>query len=377
MRKSNAGTVYVTFYINREKINFSTRIECESRNWDEKNCCVKSSDKDADDKNIIIESVRVRIINVFVKYRLKDRKLTREIFMKNYNRPDDYVTFFEYCQAKMRDSKNKLEYNTVRMHNSVLAKLKEYKESLHFDDFDSHFLENYKKYLIRDLGNNLNTSYKNMAVIRKYVRMAIREGYIEINPFQDFSAGRETPKIVFLDDDELTLLCDIYNRKDYADKHKSTLQLFLFMCFGSQHVGDAKNMKIEQFSETSFTYYRQKMRNRKPEPVTVPISGALRKIIDDVKGGREKGMLFRKLPADQTMNRYLKDIAGSAGIGKNVNHKTGRHTFATIFLENNPNIKKLQEILGHSDIKTTMVYVHAMEKYKNSGIKCFDKFMQK
>lgn len=374
-RKGDAGTIYVTFYVNREKINFSTRVECETRNWDEKKCCVRASDKDAGDKNIVIESVRMRIVNVFVKYRLKDRKLTRENFMKNYNRPDDYDTFFVYCEAKMRSTRNTLELNTIKMHNSVLAKLKDYQETLHFDDIDSHFLENYKKHLLRDLGNNLNTAYKNMAVIRKYVRMAVRDGYIEVNPFQDFSAGRETPNIVFLDDDELTLLCNIYNLKDYAEKHKSTLQFFLFMCFGSQHVGDARKVKIEQFTETSFTYYRQKMRNRKPEPVIVPISGALRKIIDDVKSGRENGMLFRKLPADQTMNRYLKEIAGNAGINKNINHKTGRHTFATIFLENNPNIKKLQEILGHSDMKTTMVYVHAMEKYKNEGIKCFDKYL--
>jgi len=261
------------------------------------------------------------------------------------------------------------------MHKSVLKKLKEYNSTLHFDDIDGEFIENYKRYLTQKLENNLNTTYKNLAVIRKYVRSAIREGYIEINPFAEISVNRCKTNIVFLTDDELKKLCDEYNSKNYEEKHKTTFQCFLFMCFGSQHIGDARAMKIEQFGPESFTYFRKKTRNRKPEPVTVPISTSLRKLVNELCDGREKGYLLQKLPAEQTMNEYLKTIADNAGISKKISHKTGRHTFATIYLQNNPNLKLLQEILGHSDMKTTMMYVHAMEKYASSGIDCFNKFL--
>lgn len=376
IRKNDIGTVYVIFYVNREKVHFSTKVECDMKNWEERKCHVKATDKNAADKNIVLENIRSRIVNVFVKYRLKDRKLTRDLFLKHYNRPSDYVTFFDFCTAHMRSGKDKLEYNTVKMHNSVLKKLRTFNEKLHFDDIDTVFLKNYKRHLINEQRNNLNTAYKNLAVIRKYVRIAYKSGYMEINPFDEFPLGRGTPDIVFLDDDELMKMCNTYNNKEYAPKHKTTLQLFLYMCFGSQHVGDAKKMSIEQFGEKSFTYFRIKNRNSKPIPVEVPISEPLRMIVEELAAGREKGKLFGKLPADQTMNRYLKDIASNMGIDKKINHKTGRHTFATIFLENNPNIRNLQDILGHSDMKTTMVYVHAMEKYKNEGIKCFNKFLK-
>ena len=154
----------------------------------------------------------------------------------------------------------------------------------------------------------------------------------------------------------------------------STLQIFLFMCFGSQHIGDARAMKLEQFSNVSFTYFRMKTKERKPELVTVPLSAPVRIIVSDIVGNRKKGLIFENLPADQTMNEYLKAIAKHVGINKDISHKTGRHTFATIFLENNPNIRTLQSILGHSDIKTTMKYVHALKKAKQRGISCFDKF---
>lgn len=376
VKKANGtATVYVYFYINREKVNFSTKIICEPANWDDNKMCLKKSDRDNSDKNIVIENIRSRINNVFVKYRLKDRKITREIFLKNYNKPSDYDTFHDYCEVVIRRTRSKLEVNTYRMHKSVLKKLKEYHSTLHFDDIDGEFIENYKRYLTQKLANNLNTTYKNLAVIRKYVRYAIREGYIEINPFAEISVNRCKTNIVFLTDDELKKLCDEYNSKNYEEKHKTTFQCFLFMCFGSQHIGDARAMKIEQFGPESFTYFRKKTRNRKPEPVTVPISTSLRKLVNELCDGREKGYLLQKLPAEQTMNEYLKTIADNAGISKKISHKTGRHTFATIYLQNNPNLKLLQEILGHSDMKTTMMYVHAMEKYASSGIDCFNKFL--
>ena len=196
-----------------------------------------------------------------------------------------------------------------------------------------------------------------------------------MNPFSDFSISRSNSNIVFLDDDELKGLCREYNCKNYEEKHKTTFQCFLYMCFSSQHIGDARKMKIEQFNDDNFTYYRMKTKNKKPELITVPISAPLRKIVNELTDGRDKGPLFRNMPAEQTMNKYLKVIASNAGIKKEISHKTGRHTFATIFLEHNPNIKKLQEILGHSDSKTTMMYVHAMEKYKTAGVACFNNFM--
>lgn len=72
---------------------------------------VLSTDPNASDKNRIIENFRAWINNVFVKYRLRDKKLTRETFIKAYNRPDDYSTFFEFINEYLLkfSKKNSLE----------------------------------------------------------------------------------------------------------------------------------------------------------------------------------------------------------------------------------------------------------------------------
>lgn len=372
--KEVTGVIYVDFYLNRKKIKFSTKVSCIAKNWNSEKQLVKSADSLSNDKNLILENIRARINNVFVKFRLRDRLLTRELFIKEYNRPDDYETFHDFFNDEIKKIRRQVENNTLRLQLSVFKKLKEYAPELHFDQITSDFLEEYVHHLKRDLGNNDNTAYKNLGVIRRYVRIALKKGYMLSYPFEDFSVRQSRANISYLDQEELQKLWDAYINGNYEARHKTTLQVFLFMCFGSQHIGDARKMMIEEFNNVTFSYYRIKLQHSKPEKVMVPIALPVRRILNDVVGNRTSGLLFENLPCDQVMNRYLKDIMSSVCIEKHVTLKSGRHTFATIFLENNPNPRVLQEILGHSDIKQTMVYVHVLEKSKQRGIDCFDKF---
>lgn len=91
---ATSGVVWVSFYINREKVNFSTKVSVEEKQWNEKMFSVGSGDKNAADKNLIIENIHARINNVIVKYRLKDKKLTCDAFLRAYHRPSDYTTFY-------------------------------------------------------------------------------------------------------------------------------------------------------------------------------------------------------------------------------------------------------------------------------------------
>lgn len=378
LRKYNndtSGIVWISFYVQRQKINFSTKVTVEVKHWNEKKSIVAAGDKQSADKNLIIETILARINNVFVKYRLRDKNLSRDLFLREYNRPSDYATFFDFVRDYMKKISHRTELTTLNTHMSVIRKLKEFNTDLIFDDITRDWLDIYFAYLRRELDNNANTAYKNMAIIKKYVLAAYKAGYMTENPFEEWSIKKITSTCIYLNEEELAKLVALYNTGELEYKLHKTLEFFLFMCFSSLHVGDAKKLQLEQFSENHFTYFRMKLRNSKPEPIQIPISDPLKNLLSKIVGTRKKGPLFEVIQADQTMNRNLKDIAAIAEIDKPITHKVGRHTFATIYLRHTKDLAALKELLGHSDMKETLVYAHVMDESKREGVQCFNSFI--
>ena len=92
-KETNKGIVWVSFYVNRQFVNMTTGVVCEKKDWNDTKKLVKSSDKEYKDKNLIIDRILSRVNDVFVKFRLRNKTLTRESFLRAYNRPDDFPPY--------------------------------------------------------------------------------------------------------------------------------------------------------------------------------------------------------------------------------------------------------------------------------------------
>ncbi|MCC8154041.1 MAG: tyrosine-type recombinase/integrase [Tannerellaceae bacterium] len=74
------------------------------------------------------------------------------------------------------------------------------------------------------------------------------------------------------------------------------------------------------------------------------------------------------------MNEYLKKIAKEVDIDKPISHKVGRHTFATIYLRKTKDLTSLKELLGHSELRETLIYAHVLDESKQEGVQVFNSF---
>lgn len=74
------------------------------------------------------------------------------------------------------------------------------------------------------------------------------------------------------------------------------------------------------------------------------------------------GVIRRHHVYENYLIRGVKEAAWRAGITKHVSCHTLRHSFATHLLEGGYDIRTVQELLGHNDVSTTMVYTHVLNK---------------
>ncbi|MER3317455.1 MAG: tyrosine-type recombinase/integrase [Allomuricauda sp.] len=227
---------------------------------------------------------------------------------------------------------------------SILKKAKSYSR---------HLVESFNyDFIVRE---GKSVSYQNQCIngIKKYFRFK----NMDIDTLDLIRPKKEKKLPVVLSMEEVRLIID----ETLNLKHKTLLSL---VYSGGLRIGEAINLKVDDIDSKRMLIHIKGAKGKK-DRYTLLSNNFLETLRSYYRQYKPKYYLFegQNSPTYSTSSAQwiLKNAVIKSGIRKKVTLHTLRHSFATHLLENGTDIRYIQELLGHSSPKTTMIYTHVTE----------------
>ncbi|MGH2666654.1 tyrosine-type recombinase/integrase [Flavobacterium sp.] len=216
-------------------------------------------------------------------------------------------------------------------------------------------VRDYLLYCINDLKLTENTIHSRINAIKFYYEQVLFQSKI----FLEIPRPKKQSK--------LPKALNVYEIKRLLDvtenlKHNTMLKL----CYGmGLRLSEILNLKISDIDSQSMRVHIECGKGKKDRFVNLPQS-ILEQLRSYYLKYKPKKYLFEGQYGGQYSGRSIQQVFKNslekARIIKKVGIHSLRHSYATHLLENGTDIRFIQELLGHKDIKTTLIYTHVSDK---------------
>lgn len=220
--------------------------------------------------------------------------------------------------------------------------------------------------LVHEIGISPRSQARMLSGIKSFFNFLRLEGYIEENPAEFIESPkleRELPDVLSVEEiDEMIAMIP-------SDKNESLRNhAIIETLYGSGL--RVSELIAARISRLDLNERLMIVEGKGSKERLVPVSPIAASLIEDWLLQRSmmkvhpegNDILFlnrRGKPLTRIMIFHIiKELAGLAGIKKNVSPHTLRHSFATHLLEGGANLRAIQEMLGHETIATTELYLH-------------------
>ncbi len=379
-KKTGEAPIMVRITVDGKRAEITTGRKVLPEKWNVNSGRVKGNTEEARIINTHLNKIIVKLEKIFD--RLQDNNqfisaaIIKNIYLGKTNRQHFLLELFRHhnnqVEAQIGKDYSRGTHERYKCAYRQVAGFINHKyrvEDIAMKDLNYSFVADYEFYLKSVKGIGHNTSMKYIRQLKKIVLLAIKNEWLERDPFAQFEITTKEVKKGYLTDDELQSL---YHAEFDIERLELVRDIFLFCCYTGLSYSDVRKLTPENISKgLDGEYWIFVDRTKTGAPSNVPVLPIANEIIRKYENHPEAIHGERLLPviSNQKMNAYLKEIAIVCRIPKVITFHMARHTFATtVTLSNGVSIESVGNMLGHKNIKTTQIYAKVVQEKVSSDM---------
>ena len=273
----------------------------------------------------------------------------------------DYINkYLEYLQFERY-----LSINTINSYKNDLISYYEFfnEDLLNVKESDA------RKYIHSLINLNPRSIAHQITVLNSFYDFLINDNIIKNNPFENIKSPKLPSKLPnYLEEEEINNLLNINLLTPYDYRNKA---MFETLYATGLRVSELINLKFNDIDiDNAFIRVEGKGSKERIVPLSDLAIKYLTLYINNYRPtilkGTDSTYLFIsnaiKPISRQGFYKIIKEEAKKSGINKEISPHVLRHSFATHLLNHGADLRVIQELLGHSDISTTQIYTHIIDK---------------
>jgi len=358
--KSNGEVpIYCYLAAKNETNRFSTGNSLPIALWDSKKQKVKGSNNQAllinrslDELKKKIETIQLKMSQTEGTYSLGD--IINQLNGRVEKHPNTLMAVYKVKFDKMNKLVGKDYHKSTLDKYSQMAKSvqefikEEYKiADIQLNKLNRVFLEDLELYLRTNKDMKTITSNKVIQGLKSVIRYSLERNWIERDPFIGHKSKSVQTEIVYLTNEQITLLETTILSQQRLTKIKD---LFLFSIYTGLHFADAMSLtKSNLIIGIDNKPWIEYIRGKTGRTIKIPLLNKAQALLVKFKVyGLADDYIIPRI-SNQKMNSYLKEISDILDFDVVLTHKIARKTFGSILLYHNIPIKVVSELMGHSN----------------------------
>lgn len=366
--KSGRTPIYLQFIVSRHK--FKKQIySVEPEFIDRAKGIVKSKHPESVRINRLIHKKLSEAKAYILDCEFNDEPVVPEEFFRSATGGADLI---EHLEAREKSLRNQGAISRANTFKYIRQKLIASKLSTKLSGINTSWIEAFNTSLIKsEIGAGTRGLY--LSGLSALFKRLINQGYAKSNPLLDFKIpkGHGTKEKYTMEEFYIIRTLQLSGILHY------TRQMFVFATMArGMRAFDVLTLKKSNIVNGRLKYTSQKSKKEFNIEVTPLMEECLVGLPDNgeyvfpfvklkssvMRTSKEKYLRHVGSRNNSVNQTHLSKIEKLSGIKKHLTLHVARHTFSNVWLQSGTDLRVLQEFLGHSDIKTTMVYANEIKQ---------------